>query len=150
MQFLALFWPRSVYWLKFKIDELWKWPVLTLRGLPGRASVVSPAPWRSSRAPSSSGNQPPSEEDSLPPWSWERGGEGAEERGAEEEDERKCGQKPADISDVSPRVLHSSPLYPDSRLTCGLCEPCQRHRWRKRLRVWTEKPWRSRSAPGRP
>lgn len=47
--------------------------VLTLRGWPGRASWVSPEPWQSSPAPSSSGSQLPSGEDSLPPWSCERG-----------------------------------------------------------------------------
>lgn len=47
--------------------------VLTPRGWPGRASWVSPGPWQSSPAPSSSGSQQPSEEDSLPPWSCEGG-----------------------------------------------------------------------------
>lgn len=79
--------------------------------------MVSPAPWRSSRAPSSSGNQPPSEEDSLPPWSWEREREGTEERGTEEEYERKSSQKPADISDVSSQML--SPIHLHCIQTAG-------------------------------
>lgn len=49
--------------------------VLTLRGWPGRASWVSPEPWQSNPALSSSGSQLPSEEDSLPPWSCVSGGD---------------------------------------------------------------------------
>jgi len=43
---------------------------LTPREWPGKASVVSQGPWRSSPTPSSSENQRPSEGDSLQPWSW--------------------------------------------------------------------------------
>lgn len=57
---------------------------LTLLGWPGRASEVSPEPWQSNPAPSSSESQLLSEEDLLPPWSCEWGRQAARKERSEE------------------------------------------------------------------
>lgn len=62
-------------------------------------------------------------------------------RGEEEAEKMKTGLKMG----LENKIPEMFPWF-----TCGPCEPCQRHRWRRRLQVWTETPWRSRSAPGWP
>lgn len=126
---------------------------LTLRGWPGRASEVSPEPWQNSPAPSSWGNQLPSETDSLRPWSCKRGrGEGRGRRGSRDSQLSSCIKWLLDtiiiflLSPINHTRVHTSRVV----LTCGPCEPSRMHRWRKCPRVWRETPWRSRSAPGRP
>jgi len=55
--------------------------ILTLREWPGTASVVSPEPWQSSPAPSSSGSPPLSEAGSRQPWSCRGGQQQADVKG---------------------------------------------------------------------
>lgn len=57
---------------------------LTLLGWPGRASEVSPEPWQSNPAPSSSESQLLSVEDLLPPWSCEWGRQAGRKKRSEE------------------------------------------------------------------